>query len=152
VVTRLLTCWNFDNIVIPKRRGPGQRDIVFDECGYDVEPVLIAFRKQQFRRDELVFIETIGVFMEERPPIIKLRGGVLTQRLVLEVVLQILTKLTRGCELFGLDDLFQLFIRPLNSSLLVDRPMLIPRSVGGVWTRVSTQLAGVATSARNKKK
>jgi hypothetical protein len=93
VVTRLLTCWNFDNIIIPKRRGPGQRDVVFDESRYNVEPVLIAFRKQQFPRDELVFIETIGVFMEERPPIIKLRGGVLTQPLVLEVVLQIPTKL-----------------------------------------------------------
>jgi hypothetical protein len=28
----------------------------------------------------------------------------------------------------------------------------IPWSVGGVWTPMSTQLAGVATSARNKKK
>jgi hypothetical protein len=134
VVTRLLTCWNFDNIVIPKRRDPGQRDVVFKESRYNVEPVLIAFRKQQFRRDELVFIETIGVFMEERPSIIKLRGGVLTQRLVLEVVLQIPSKLTGGCELFELNDLFQLFIRPLNSSLLVDRPMLIVNAATAIDT------------------
>jgi hypothetical protein len=62
MVTRLLTCWNFDNIIIPRRRGPGQRDVGFDESRYNVEPVLIAFCKQQFRRDEVAFIETMGIY------------------------------------------------------------------------------------------
>jgi hypothetical protein len=72
-----LTRWDVDNIVIPKRRSRGQRDIVFDECWYDVEPIVTTVRKQQFRRDELVLIQAIVVLVVESPPKIQLGRRVL---------------------------------------------------------------------------
>jgi hypothetical protein len=98
---------------------------VFDECRYDVEPILITVRKQQFRQDELILIQTIVVLVVESPPKIQLGGHVLTQRLVTEVVLQIPTKFTGRGKLFRPDDLLQVFINPLNRSFLVDRTMLV---------------------------